>query len=74
MPLIAEWLTQATGRPVAVDAHPKHAVALGAARMAAAGSSPDGPDPGSSALDPATGTVPWSDVQAALERLRREEQ
>ncbi len=69
MPLVAEWLTRATGRPVAVDAHPKHAVALGAARTAAAGVPPAVPDPAA----PGSGTVPWSDVQAALEQLRREE-
>ena len=71
MPLIAEWLRRATGCPVTVDAHPKHAVALGAARMAAAGMSPSvsGSDP----AVPGSGTLPWSDVQAALEKLRREE-
>ena len=31
MPLVAEMVRDTTGRPVAVDAHPKHAVALGAA-------------------------------------------
>ncbi len=31
MPLVAEMVGDTTGRPVAVDAHPKHAVALGAA-------------------------------------------
>jgi actin-like ATPase involved in cell morphogenesis len=31
IPLVAEMVREATGRPVAVDAHPKHAVALGAA-------------------------------------------
>ncbi len=37
MPLVADMITDALHRPVAVDAHPKHAVALGAA-LAAAGS------------------------------------
>jgi actin-like ATPase involved in cell morphogenesis len=32
IPLVAELVGSATGRPVAVDAHPKHVVALGAAR------------------------------------------
>jgi actin-like ATPase involved in cell morphogenesis len=34
IPLVAEMLSADLGRPVAVDAHPKHAVAMGAARMA----------------------------------------
>ena len=76
MPLIAEWLTGATGRPVVLDAHPKHAVALGAARTAAAALAPPNPIPTEpqvpAAPDPATGTVPWSEVQAALEQLRKE--
>jgi actin-like ATPase involved in cell morphogenesis len=37
IPLVAELLSEELGRPVAIDAHPKHAVALGAARMALAG-------------------------------------
>src|SRR5581483_11151616 len=35
IPLVSEMVGSALGRPVAVDAHPKHAVALGAARVAA---------------------------------------
>ena len=31
IPLVAEMVREATGRPVAVDTHPKHAVAMGAA-------------------------------------------
>jgi len=31
IPLVAEMVSAATGRPVAIDAHPKHAIALGAA-------------------------------------------
>ena len=34
IPLVAETIGEATGRPVVVDANPKHAVALGAARFA----------------------------------------
>jgi actin-like ATPase involved in cell morphogenesis len=34
-PLVAEMVSSALGRPVAVDAHPKHGVALGAAITAA---------------------------------------
>jgi molecular chaperone DnaK len=36
IPLVAQMVTSALGRPVNVDAHPKHAIALGAA-LAAAG-------------------------------------
>lgn len=32
IPLVAESVSEATGRPIAVDAHPKFAIALGAAR------------------------------------------
>lgn len=35
IPLVAEMVTEALGRPVAVDTHPKYAVALGAAALAA---------------------------------------
>ena len=34
IPLVAEMVREATGRPVAVDAHPKHTMALGAAFVA----------------------------------------
>ena len=34
IPLVAEMVHEATGRPVAVDAHPKHTMALGAAFIA----------------------------------------
>ena len=47
IPLISLLVTSELGRPVAVDAHPKHAIALGAA-FAASGildSSPDAPTP-----------------------------
>jgi molecular chaperone DnaK (HSP70) len=33
VPLVAETVASALGRPVALDTHPKHAVALGAARL-----------------------------------------
>lgn len=35
MPLVAELVSSELGRPVRLDTHPKHAVALGAARVAA---------------------------------------
>jgi actin-like ATPase involved in cell morphogenesis len=40
IPLVAEVVGAALGRPIAVDAHPKNAVALGAAVAAAAAASP----------------------------------
>src|SRR5262245_26658296 len=40
MPLVAQLVAAEIGRPVAVDAHPKHAVALGAAWTAGAGAGP----------------------------------
>ena len=36
IPLVAQMVSAELGRPVAVDADPKHAVALGAALAAAA--------------------------------------
>ena len=41
IPLVAEMIGAEVGRPVAVDAHPKHAVALGAAITAAQLPAPD---------------------------------
>ena len=50
IPLVAEMVREATHRPIALDAHPKHTMALGAAWVAAAqptargrGSGRDGP-------------------------------
>ena len=37
IPLVGQLVSAELGRPVAVDAHPKHAVALGAALAAAQG-------------------------------------
>ena len=37
VPLVGQLVTEALGRPVAVDAHPKHPVAMGAALLLAAG-------------------------------------
>ena len=42
IPLVAQLVTQELRRPVAVDAHPKHAIALGAAIAAAGGSTEAG--------------------------------
>src|SRR4029434_1788306 len=35
IPLVSQLVSSGLGRPVAVDAHPKHAIALGAALVAA---------------------------------------
>ncbi len=51
IPLVAEMVRESTGRPVAVDAHPKHTMALGAAyvaeqsRLAAAVAGAEAPAP-----------------------------
>jgi actin-like ATPase involved in cell morphogenesis len=47
IPLVAQLVTEELGRPVALDLHPKHAVALGAARLgpARAGAAPTVPVP-----------------------------
>jgi actin-like ATPase involved in cell morphogenesis len=43
MPIVGQLVSAELGRPVAVDTHPKHAVALGAARLAGGGfSAPSG--------------------------------
>jgi molecular chaperone DnaK len=43
IPLVAQMATETFGRPVAVDLHPKHAIALGAAQLAATGAAPLAP-------------------------------
>ncbi|MEA3511075.1 MAG: Hsp70 family protein [Actinomycetota bacterium] len=43
IPLVSEMVRDTTGRPVAVDAHPKHAVALGAALVPEAADTPPMP-------------------------------
>jgi hypothetical protein len=45
IPLVAEMVREATGRPVAVDAHPKHTMALGAAFVAESHRQPTGAVP-----------------------------
>ena len=56
MPLVAELVTRGLGRPVAVDAHPKYAVCLGAAIAAAA--RVEGRDPAPAAPPPPPAPVP----------------
>lgn len=55
MPIVAQLVSNELGRPVAVDADPKHAVALGAAGAAAAGLQAIG---SGSAADPLVAPVP----------------
>ncbi|WP_117000153.1 Hsp70 family protein [Desertimonas flava] len=50
IPLVAEMVSEALGRPVSVDAHPKHTVAMGAARLAA--------DPSTAAASKGPAAVP----------------
>jgi YVTN family beta-propeller protein len=40
IPLVRERVRELTDRPIALDAHPKHSIALGAARVALAGGAP----------------------------------
>jgi molecular chaperone DnaK len=44
IPLVAQMVSAELGRPIVVDAHPKHAVAQGAAAAAAARAGAGGPD------------------------------
>ncbi len=75
MPLVARMVTRELGRPVAVDAHPKYAVCLGAAIAAAAriGAvlpepvAPPPPPPGPAAVPPAPALAIAADLeQSAL--------
>jgi actin-like ATPase involved in cell morphogenesis len=50
IPLVAEMVSEQLGRPVAVDAHPKHAIALGAALWARA-TGGDAPAPPAGPVD-----------------------
>jgi YVTN family beta-propeller protein len=40
IPIVRERVRELTDRPIALDAHPKHSIALGAARVALAGGAP----------------------------------
>jgi actin-like ATPase involved in cell morphogenesis len=56
MPLVAQLVGAELGRPVAVDAHPKHAVALGAAWLASGQATPGDASVGAlAAHDPTVG-------------------
>lgn len=52
IPLVAQVVREETGRPIAVDAHPKHAIALGAAQAGAAMLAPAAPPAASPAPPP----------------------
>lgn len=61
IPLVAQLVTETLGRPVAVDSHPKHSVALGAARAgdpAASGATTPVPPPSTAAGPGAVPVVP----------------
>src|SRR5262245_36899872 len=58
IPLVAELVSSGLGRPVAVDAHPKHAVALGAAIVAARAAGALGPGGAPPPPPPAHVTAP----------------
>ncbi len=58
IPLVAELVRSEFGRPVALDAHPKHTVALGAAMLARDRSEPAGPPEVTPDEAPATVTPP----------------
>ncbi len=65
IPLVAQLVSSGLGRPVAVDTHPKHAVALGAAIVAARAAGaltaqPRPPAPRPAAPIPAPGAMPAS--------------
>ena len=67
IPLVSQVLATRLGRPVALDAHPKHAVALGAARLAAASSSV----PTAGPVPPVTPPPPAPTEPPAVERKPR---
>jgi actin-like ATPase involved in cell morphogenesis len=57
MPIVAQLVGAELGRPVAVDAHPKHAVALGAAWLASGSLAPAAGAAGSGAAARAAGSA-----------------
>ncbi len=62
IPLVAQVVGAALGRPIAIDAHPKHAVALGAAVVASAAADE------AEAMRSATGAVPVLPLPADASR------
>jgi actin-like ATPase involved in cell morphogenesis len=71
IPLVAEMVRQATERPIALDAHPKHTMALGAAwvaersRLAAGTATAGGPIPATSRDELAAAATAGADLAAA---------
>ncbi len=70
MPIVGQLVGAELGRPVAVDAHPKHAVALGAAWLASGTVGADAPTPSPGAVPPtsavpSTGSAPVAASAAA---------
>lgn len=64
MPLVAQLVSTELGRPVAVDAHPKHSIALGAALAATSASAPTAAA-AEAASAPATGAAGTAAVAGA---------
>lgn len=75
IPLVGQMVSAAAGKPVVVDAHPKHAIALGAALTALAASehagsgrlisgsaTPSGPQPELATASPSSGVAPATSV------------
>ncbi|HEX6198255.1 MAG TPA: Hsp70 family protein [Jiangellaceae bacterium] len=81
MPIVAQLISAELGRPVVVDAHPKHAIALGAAWIASgrAGIS-DAPAPADGSqtepwdVPPAPAATPAPEGQSAAERVEERTQ
>jgi hypothetical protein len=67
IPLVAQLIAEELGRPVAVDVHPKHPVALGAARSA---SIADAPVPSGVLPPPAEVAEPFRPVAVPSSRRR----
>ena len=66
IPLVAEMVRETTGRPVAVDTHPKHAVAMGAALSDDVPEAPSGPLPVVAGLAAAGGGSPVDSRQSPV--------
>ena len=77
IPLVAQMVTETLGRPVAVDADPKHAIALGAAiharNPATARTAPTAPPPPAGEPEPEPQPEPASDPDPRPEREPRPE-
>ncbi|WP_344740443.1 Hsp70 family protein, partial [Pseudonocardia halophobica] len=64
IPLVSQMVSEALGRPTAVDAHPKHVVALGAAALAAAYEHPSGNGVGTADGADAGAAAPTADPRS----------